>query len=60
MVYVILDDANKDRVILVKGNDRDAVKARINLSETERVVSGFTDREIASLDTSRFTVVSNL
>ena len=59
MIYAILDERDKEKVVLVKANDKEAVKKRINLTESERVVGGFTDKEVEILGTSAFAIVSN-
>lgn len=58
MVFVILDNEKPNKVLLVKAADRMAVKDRVKLKDTERIIEGFTDREITALDVSSFTIVS--
>ena len=59
MVYLIIDTNLKDRTMLVKAKDRDEVKARLNLKDTQRIVASFTDADIAVLNDSGFTVISS-
>lgn len=58
MVFVILDNENPNSVLLVKAVSREELKRRLKLKDTERIIDGFTDSEIAALHFSSFTIVS--
>lgn len=59
MIFVVLCNERKQKLLLVKATNSDEVEKRLNLKEGESVVGCFTDIEIESLSDSSFAVVSS-
>jgi len=58
MVYLIVDEDNPGKVMLVKADSEEQVRSRMNLKSTEKVAGMLTDSELHVLDTAGFTVIS--
>lgn len=58
MLYVVVDKEGTEKVLLVKADNENDVRSKLQLNASQEIVGTFTSHETDALASARFVVIS--